>query len=359
MQNVVRNLLLAAFSSLLAFLAVEVGWRIIDGRLFYTDNFVRDRWSNLFQTRYPAIYDPLLGYVPGYNDNGVEKIELVTILPDHTRSNAQPQPAGPAILATGDSFTFGDEVRDHQSWPAALERTLQRPVINAGVFGYGFDQTVLRTEQLAREHPKRPALALVSLVADDIMRCGLRIRNGIEKPYFVIEGDNLVLRNNPVSPLPAETRIDDARAVLGYSYVIHRLMLRLDPVYWGYKVDYSSNEREANNDFNRVACLLARRLGAFAAREKLPVAIVLQYLSQEAETRPPLFTQFRDCVDAPIKLIDLFDAQRAAYDADPTRVDRFYLRRSHMSEEGNAFVAETLARELANWPAARAALQLP
>jgi hypothetical protein len=44
----------------------------------------------------------------------------------------------------GDSFTFGDQVSNHETWPACLERKTGTGVANAGVFGYGGAQSVLR-----------------------------------------------------------------------------------------------------------------------------------------------------------------------------------------------------------------------
>ena len=55
--------------------------------------------------------------------------------------------AGPPVLATGDSYTQGDEVDNDHTWPAQLQGLLRRRTINAGVAAYGFDQIVLRTEQ--------------------------------------------------------------------------------------------------------------------------------------------------------------------------------------------------------------------
>ena len=57
--------------------------------------------------------------------------------------------AEPPILATGASFTLGEEVADDESWPDYLQNLIGRKVVNAGVSGYSLDQTVLRTEKLA------------------------------------------------------------------------------------------------------------------------------------------------------------------------------------------------------------------
>lgn len=52
------------------------------------------------------------------------------------------------ILAVGDSYTFGDEVSDWETWPAQLQKLSGRRVINGGVFGYGIDQAFLRARRL-------------------------------------------------------------------------------------------------------------------------------------------------------------------------------------------------------------------
>ena len=77
-----------------------------------------------------------------------------------------------SILAVGDSYTYGDEVLDEETWPAQLQRLTGRPVLNGGVTGYGFDQIVLRAEQLAAIH--RPSIIIVSFIAHDILRTETR-----------------------------------------------------------------------------------------------------------------------------------------------------------------------------------------
>ena len=67
----------------------------------------------------------------------------------------------PTILAVGDSCTYGDEVSDNETWPAYLEAEMGTRVWNAGVFGYGLDQAVLRAEVLL---PKlKPDILIVGL----------------------------------------------------------------------------------------------------------------------------------------------------------------------------------------------------
>ncbi len=58
----------------------------------------------------------------------------------------------PCVYAYGDSFVYGDEVSDKETWAVILEEQLGCPVANYGVGAYGTDQAYLR---LARELPDR------------------------------------------------------------------------------------------------------------------------------------------------------------------------------------------------------------
>src|SRR5262249_23022522 len=100
------------------------------------------------------------------------------------------------ILAVGDSYTWGEDVGDLDTWPAQLQRLMGRRVLNGGVTGYGFDQTVLRAEQLVERH--KPAAVIVSFIADDIRRCEMRRMWWHDKPWFALEHGRLALKGVPV-----------------------------------------------------------------------------------------------------------------------------------------------------------------
>ena len=48
------------------------------------------------------------------------------------------------ILTVGDSYTFGDQVSNNETWPSCLEKNTKIQVDNAGVSGYGTSQAVRR-----------------------------------------------------------------------------------------------------------------------------------------------------------------------------------------------------------------------
>ena len=82
-------------------------------------------------------FDELLGYVPREGFSGVINAPgwvngKVTIRSDGFRSNGPEPPLLAAnVLVVGDSFTFGDQVSDNETWPACLERKLGPPCAKA------------------------------------------------------------------------------------------------------------------------------------------------------------------------------------------------------------------------------------
>jgi hypothetical protein len=95
-----------------------------------------------------------------------------------------------------DSFTFGDEVSDDETWPYFLEKLLLgSEVLNFGVHGYGHDQMLLYLrEEGVKYHPDIVILGFVSV---DMERNILSFRD-YAKPRFVLDGARLVLTNTPV-----------------------------------------------------------------------------------------------------------------------------------------------------------------
>src|SRR5262245_52902562 len=136
--------------------------------------------------------DPVLGHVPHDGDYEVPWLDGPPI---HVRirngvrvngdASAAPQDTGSAAtLAVGDSFTFGDEVRDSETWPACLEQRWHSPVVNAGVFGYGAAQAVLRAQQMEKQTPYHRVIWSI-LIGHDFERDQLVSRSSKARPAVV------------------------------------------------------------------------------------------------------------------------------------------------------------------------------
>jgi hypothetical protein len=134
-------------------------------------------------------FDELLGYVPREGFSGVINAPgwvngKVTIRSDGFRSNGPEPPLLAAnVLVVGDSFTFGDQVSDNETWPACLERKLGRGVDNGGVNGFGTAQAVRRASLKLAE--KRYTTLVLSIFASDFERDRLSYRAGFPKPAVI------------------------------------------------------------------------------------------------------------------------------------------------------------------------------
>jgi hypothetical protein len=105
------------------------------------------------------------------------------------------------ILLLGDSFTFGDEVSDNETYAHYLQEMLPDvEVINMGVHGYGHDQMLilLREEGIKYE----PDIVILGFMVGDMSRNLLQFRD-YAKPKFVSDHGELMLTGTPV-PRPEE-----------------------------------------------------------------------------------------------------------------------------------------------------------
>jgi len=150
----------------------------------------------IFESGRDVEFDEWLGWVPKPGRYGRH-----VITPDRFRKT-QPynvSPSGKKVLICGDSFTYCSGVLDNETWPYYLSEKTGWKVINAGVSGYGLDQTILRLETVIDDI--RPEIVIVSMIADDVSRCELSKRTHF-KPYFNIINGKAVLCNQPVpSPI--------------------------------------------------------------------------------------------------------------------------------------------------------------
>ncbi len=118
------------------------------------------------------------------------------------REYAPAPPAGRTrVLLLGDSFTFGDELSDGETFAERLQEL--RPdleVMNFGVHGYGHDQMLI----LLREHglPLRPAVVVLLFVSEDAVRNTLSFRD-FAKPRFTLAGGALAPAGGPL-PTPEQ-----------------------------------------------------------------------------------------------------------------------------------------------------------
>jgi hypothetical protein len=245
----------------------------------------------------------------------------------------------PVVVAAGDSFTFGDEVGDAESWPSILEQGLAQRVLNVGVFGYGLDQTYLRARNFARLY--RPRILIVSMVSDDITRTELAYRNAW-KPYFELDGPTIRLKNTPVPEGALALRMPRLRGLLRYSHAAHAIFRRVAPLWWR----HDGERLYAHHNGDQVGCAIMQQI----ARQLAPDMRVL-ILGQAGK----FYTQRRldpvmDCARASgLEVLDLADAIRRRFETAPDLKARWISGGGHLTAEANRWTAMKIQEVIRPW----------
>jgi hypothetical protein len=336
-----KKVVFAVAPLMVLMLLCEIGLRLAGHGVSGT---IDGRATHFSEEVYPSTYDRSLGYIPQPNSSHRHLWgKTITLGADGIRSNGRRRRLGDLpILAVGDSFTFGDEVGDNETWPAHLEILLGRTVLNAGVFGYGLDQAVLRAEELVTSYS--PSVLIVSFTPADIARCEMAVYYSY-KPYFEVQFKRLVLRRDHMpEALPAASPF---KRVLRHSVLAHSLLSRVAPRWWL----QTFREDRVHRQGLQVACLLMDRIARLAQKERLKVLvvgqpeapIVLQYPGQDTLVEKVLTcSEYRGLVS-----LNLVREYRLLLAADPEIQRRFFNAEGvHMTDEGNGWVAGELERIL-------------
>lgn len=324
---------------------VEVGVRIAyftrscrttacDYHAFQLVNFLDRRGGET------SVGHPQLGHVPRPGDYVATQKgwsgQTVTIEADGTRSNGHPAPAGGRLrlLAVGDSFTFGAQVADADTWPAALERILNAPVVNGGVNGYGFAQSALRGEVLIESGEYR--LVILSVYAPhDFSRDRLLTRYSSHKPAWVKKNGDITV-SYPGDHEELRRALIDKEIQLpeftGYSYVLKKINKDVFGYLGGHFIEHPDAA-----PIEEIICHVTDKLRS----SNIQAAILVQYGRDTLEgERPAIIETLEKCAsDSGVPLIDSFD-----YLANQPDRDRLFF--GHMTPAGNEKLAEFVAAEL-------------
>jgi lysophospholipase L1-like esterase len=265
-------------------------------------------------------------------------------------ANFTPTSANGAILAVGDSFVFGDQVSDSETWPAVLEKQLNRRVINGGVSNYGAAQAVLRAEQLLKADPYTLVILSILVGAEaDLWRD--RLVNG-----FVFYRPAVIRERGEVR----QTTIEESRKIVldhficdhpwipeffFWSYVAKRFFSRL-----GYDGQCWAIVHPKAATVNEILEFVVERLARFPVNK----AILIQYPSYSFKNTSEPTNIYDAAIRASIDearmirevanrygvpVVDTYDVLKN----EP--LDKIY-RSPHHSKKGNELVADLIAREI-------------
>jgi hypothetical protein len=316
-----------------------------------------------------TIFDPLLGWTlrPG----AVSADGRIRINAAGARSRREytiRKPAGVLrIAAFGDSYTFGDEVRDEETWCHQLERSRDGlEVINFGVNAYGTDQACLRFMHHAKEFEI------------DVVLCGFMPKDALRnvnvyrpayshgarahtKPRFLLREDGaLELFANPAR---SREHLEELRRtgalleiLLKHDYWVRRApaayldsplfassFARMLYARYENRRDVDGLLRDANSEpFQVTLAIVEKMAGGAAARGQRFFFVVLPHpAAVDADPRP--WDQLAEAVrNKGIPVIDCTDALM-----EIARDGALAMPGEHYTPAGNAAVARVLAARIA------------
>ena len=252
------------------------------------------------------------------------------------------------ILAVGDSYTYGAEVSNKDTWPSILERKLRVRVLNGGVGGYGLGQMltrVVRTLAFASPHT-----ILVAVVSEDLDRTRLRVRHGFNQPYFRLDasGDLQLVRaiDNRLTNEP-----DLFKRVFGYSYAAHLFMTGLFSDYWirGTIYDFRYADVDLLAVSRKIVDELKREVSDIRHINLVFVLLPSSWIDFNMVTNQvPVLHAIADYMaqtarrSQGIYVVDMQNGLKRLSGSDEER-KRLFGVRGHFNETGTELVAATLA----------------
>jgi len=315
---------------------LELAVRIHRGKLLQIHS---SESTNTENTGGRMAYDPRLGWLPRpgrFSSDWTSNVDASSLRSngrslDETISRRQP------ILAVGDSFTFGDEVEDSETWPAYLEEILNTRVLNAGVGAYGIDQAFLRAELLLDKYD--PAVVILSFISDDSNRTEYSYYPWGRgwKPYFEYQGGSLILRNVPVpKELGPPRHFQNMRLVLSYSVLADAVLVRIAPRWWS---GFPIIQRVHHDGENVSVELLVRLNGLVKDRGGQFIAIALATNGRIGgnDRLPNLVKRVRE------NGVEVLDLSMEILKLEPTQLENQFQPGGHYSPAMNRSIAGQIA----------------
>jgi len=327
-KSTLYGVIMAAISLCLTLSALELAIRIRRGKVLQFQSSTAEPQNRVGR----MAYHPRLGWIPRpgrFSSGWTSNVDASSVRSNGTSISTASRP----ILVVGDSFTFGDEVKDSETWAAHLEEILNKRVLNAGVGAYGIDQAFLRAELLLDKYD--PDVVILSFISDNINRTEYSYYPYGRgwKPYFEYGDGSLILRNVPVPQEPAPRgfrSFQTLRRVLGYSFLADFVLDRIAP---------PAIERIHHDGENVSVDLLVRLDDLTKGRSSHFIAISLATNGRIGDNSrlPNLVKRARE------KGVKVLDLSTEMLKLESSHFQNLFLPGGHYSPEMNRWVAEHIA----------------
>jgi hypothetical protein len=292
-------------------------------------------WVNLPNVNIPDMY----GAGAGVRTNG-QRFR-------NDRDFAAAVPAGTIrIICSGDSFTFGYGVGNDDVWCERLTRLDPRiETVNMGLGGYGVDQAYLwyRRDGTRIDHD----IHLFAFLTADFNRMKSDRFMGYGKPYLEVDGDSIVVVNQPV---PRTSWLARRRALHGETIANLNLVRLARGLFGGGPDPGERIRRDAEEDARQRRVVTRIFVDLLRLNESRGSRLVLVYFpgvwDYQNVTASESWREFvaDEAARQDIAFIDMIEELRRV---PPAEVDGLFAPNLHFSVAGNAWAAEVLHRRLA------------
>jgi hypothetical protein len=260
------------------------------------------------------------------------------------------------VIALGDSFTFGGEVSDEETWPSHLQALSKLRTTNLGVSLYGLDQSVIRLKRILEIfHPKT---VILSVIRESILRTQRKkvilswTGEWVERPYFLKKAGKLELQNVPIQQNSEPMSLTGIRQWLGRSHLADWLLSRI-AFNWWYGMNWGKPiplEYLTGEDPQDISCLLLESFLELSKKHHFQPVVLGQYYWQDPyktfESEPLTQAVLQCSKNLGIVTIDLEGKLRELAKKSPEEYNTLYFPGAHMTNRGNWWVANEISKAL-------------
>ncbi|MCI0650585.1 MAG: SGNH/GDSL hydrolase family protein [Planctomycetes bacterium] len=249
------------------------------------------------------------------------------------------------VLFLGDSYTFGHEIGDDETYPhyLATRHLGGWEVLNMGVPGFGTDQQILRYESAGRGYGAD--VVVLGFFVRDYSRNLLRFRD-YAKPRFLVDGAALRLDGSPVpSPEWLYAEYEEGRRRIA-PWWRSRL---LDGARAGLRAWGTRTIDEDAPGWRVLALLMERFATAVRADGATPVWLIIpsEESLADGDHRFAVLAELcaRRARELALPCLSLAEGlRRSLHGTPPVQIHRDSSAGGHMAPSGNAVIAAEIAR---------------
>ena len=245
------------------------------------------------------------------------------------------------VLTVGDSFTFGDQVNNDQTWQSCINRNqTQIELFNGGVGGYGSLQALKRAGRLLKDN-RYDGLILSIVSYDDIIRDRMDYMMGFPSPSLIKDQKGNLFFTPAPSPNIAGSKFSTTENISPnklekFVYEHSLLANKLNPSFTQIQARQLTRYARNNASNQEVIQSIIKEINELSNIHDIPVLIVIQY----GDNQHNFYTSARD------HLLSQLNGQNINYadtwEAINQPKDRSLVWQVHHTPYGNEIVCKSI-----------------